>query len=234
MSDPETFRRPTRLKVGDVMTRDVVTISVDTPFKHIEQLMNEHHISALPVVDSDGAAVGMVSEADLLLRTEAGADEPGGWTHDSRERRAKGHAETAEGLMSTPLVSVPPDLPLAAAARLMRKRNVKRLPVIEDGRLIGIVSRADVLKSYLRTDSDIEADVLEGVIHASMWLDPGMFDVAVEDGVVRIRGVVDRRSDVEILTTLVLGVEGVINIDPALTYRFDDRNVAPPKELGGI
>jgi CBS domain-containing protein len=234
MSDQEPFRRPTRLKVGDVMTREVVTISTDTSFKQIEQLMNEHHISALPVVDDERNVVGLVSEADLLLRTEAGADDRGGWTHDARERRNKAHAQTAAGLMSTPVVSVAPDAPLAAAARLMRKRNVKRLPVVEDGRLVGVVSRADVLKSYLRTDAEIRSDVVEGVVHGSMWLDPSTFDVEVDDGVVRIRGEMGRRSDVEILTTLILGVEGVIDVEPTLTYRFDDRNVKPPKELGGI
>ena len=234
MSDQDAFQRPTRLQVGDAMTRDVVTVTVDIPFKQIEQLMDEHHISAIPVVDADRAVVGIVSEADLLLKTEAGGEEPGGWTSDARERRAKAHAQTAAGLMSSPAVSVAPNVPLAAAARLMRKQSVKRLPVVEDGRLVGIVSRADVLKSYLRTDAEIQSDILEGVIRASMWLDPATFEVEVDDGLVRIHGEVDRRSDVEILTTLILAVEGVIGADPALTFRFDDRDVRPPKELSGI
>jgi CBS domain-containing protein len=234
MSDPEAIRRPARLKVGDVMTRDVVTITSDTSFKQIEQLMDEHHISAVPVLNAEGALVGVVSEADLLLRTEAAADERGAWTHDARERRSKAQAQTAAGLMSTPAVSVTQDLPLAAAARLMRKRNVKRLPVVDGDRLVGIVSRADVLKSYLRTDADIRSDVIDGVVRGNMWLDPSTFEVKVDDGVVRIHGEVDRRSDVDILSTLILGVEGVIDVDPSLTYRFDDRGVAPPKELGGI
>ncbi|HVC42073.1 MAG TPA: CBS domain-containing protein [Candidatus Saccharimonadales bacterium] len=234
MSEEELFRRPTRLQVGDVMTRDVVTVSPDAAFKHIEQLMDEHHLSALPVLDAKGGVVGVVSEADLMLRTEAAAEEPGRWTHDARERRSKAHAQTAAGLMSSPAVTVPSNLPLAAAARLMRKQSVKRLPVVDSGRLVGIVSRADVLKSYLRSDAEIQSDVADGVIRGSMWLDPSTFDVKVDDGVVRLRGEVDRRSDVEILTTLTLAVEGVIGVDPTLTYRFDDRNVTPPKELGGI
>ena len=232
MSEQESFQRPARLQVGDVMTRDVVTISPDAPFKHIEQLMDEHHISALPVVDGEGGVVGVVSEADLLLRTEAAAEEPGRWTHDSRERRAKAHAQTADGLMSSPAVA--PTQPLAAAARLMRKHSVKRLPVVDGGRLVGIVSRADVLKSYLRSDADIQSDIANRVIRGSMWLDPSSFDISVDDGVVRISGEVDRRSDVEILTTLTFAVEGVIGVEPMLTYRFDDRNVMPPKELSGI
>ena len=234
MSEQESFQRPARLQVGDVMTRDVLTISLDAPFKHIEQLMDEHHISALPVVDGEGGVVGVVSEADLLLKTEAGAQEPGRWTHDSRERRSKSHAQTAAGLMSSPAVTVAPTQPLAAAARLMRKHSVKRLPVVDGGRLVGIVSRADVLKSYLRSDADIQSDIANRVIRGSMWLDPSSFDISVDDGVVRISGEVDRRSDVEILTTLTFAVEGVIGVEPMLTYRFDDRNVMPPKELSGI
>lgn len=234
MTEREAFRRPTRLKVGDVMTREVVTISPDAPFKHIEQLMHEHGISALPVVDPEGGVVGVVSEADLLLRTEAEVSEPRGLTRDARDRRTKGQARTAAGLMSTPAISVTPSMPLAAAARLMRKRSVKRLPVVEHGRLVGIVSRADVLTSYLRSDADIRSDVVEGIVRGSMWLDPSAFDVEVDDGAVRIHGEMDRRSDVEIMINLILGVDGVIDVDPALTYRFDDRKVTPPKELGGI
>ena len=92
----------------------------------------------------------------------------------------------------------------------MRKGTVKRLPVVEDGRLVGIVSRADVLKSYLRADAAILADIVEGVIKGSMWLDPTTIDVEVDDGVVRLSGAVDRRSEVEILSRLTLAVEGVV------------------------
>jgi len=112
----------------------------------------------------------------------------------------------------------------------MRKAGVKRLPVVEHGRLVGIVSRADVLKSYLRSDADILSDVVEGVIKGSMWLDPKSVDVAVEDGVVRMHGEVARRSDVEILGRLTLSVEGVIGVESSVKFRFDDRHVAPPRE----
>ena len=211
------------------MTRAVVTASPDMPFKQLEQLMAEHRISAVPVVDAEGVVLGVVSEADLLLRTEA-AGEEGGWSPGSRQRHSKAQAQTAAGLMSTPALTVEPGAPLAAAARLMRKAGVKRLPVVEHGRLVGIVSRADVLKSYLRSDADILSDIVEGVIKGSMWLDPTSVKVAVEDGVVRIRGEVDRRSDVEILGRLTLSVEGVIGVESSVTFRFDDRQVAPPRE----
>lgn len=212
------------------MTRKVVTAELDTPFKQLEVLMADHHISAVPVLDAEGKTVGVVSEADLLLRTEAAGDEPGDWSTGSRHRRAKAHAETAQGLMSSPALTIEPSAPLAAAARMMRKGGVKRLPVVEGGRLVGILSRADVLKSYLRPDADIRIAVVEGVIEGSMWLDPGSIDVVVEDGVVRMSGEVDQRSDVEILATLTLGVEGVVAVESTVTFRFDDRHVTPTTE----
>lgn len=132
--------------------------------------------------------------------------------------------------MSSPALTVDRDSPLAAAARLMRKGNVKRLPVVDGDRLVGIVSRADVLKTYLRPDADILADVVDGVIKNSMWLDPALIAVEVDDGVVRMHGKVDRRSVVEILSRLTLGVDGVIAVESSLTFDFDDRHVKPPTE----
>lgn len=235
MSKPEARRRSGRLTVADVMTHDVVTATPETHFKQLEQLMADHRISAVPVVDTEGVIVGVVSEADLLLKTEAEGGARGGWSPGSRERDSKAQAQTAGGLMSSPALTVEPVAPLAAAARLMRKGSVKRLPVVDSGRLVGIVSRADVLKSYLRSDAEILADVVEGVIKGSMWLDPQTIDVEVDDGVVRMRGEVDRRSDVEILARLTIGVEGVIGVESSVTFRFDDRHVQPPTEqrLGG-
>lgn len=235
MDSQEIPRRPSRLTVADVMTRDVITVTPETPFKQLEQLMAEHRISAVPVVDTSGVTVGVVSEADLLLRTEVDGGAGGGWSPGSRERDSKAHAQTAGGLMSSPAISVEPGALLAAAARLMRKRNVKRLPVVDGGRLVGIVSRADVLKTYLRSDADILVDIVEGVIKSSMWLDPETIEVEVDDGVVRMHGEVDRRSVVEILSRLTLAVEGVIGVESSVTFRFDDRHVKPPTEqrLGG-
>ncbi len=230
MSDQAAARRPTRLTVRRLMTPEVVTVSPDTPFKQVGELMAEHQISAVPVVDPDGVVIGLVSEADLMLKSEAAEGEAGGWSRDSRERRAKTNAQTAEGLMSSPAITVEPEASLASAARAMRKHGVKRLPVVENGTLVGILSRADVLKSYLRSDDDIRGDVIDGVVSGSMWMDPTTIDVTVEDGVVRLEGEVERCSEVDILGTLVLGVEGVVGVESKLTYRFDDRHVTAPNE----
>ncbi len=159
----------------------------------------------------------------MARHSVAGARLPG-------ERRSKSEALTAGGLMSSPPVTVEPDAPLAAAARMMRRGGVKRLPVMDHGRLVGIVTRADVLKSYLRDDAEILTDVVERVIRGSMWIDLTTLEVAVDDGVVRMRGQVERRREVEIIATLTRGVEGVMDVESSLTFRFDDRGVQPPKE----
>jgi CBS-domain-containing membrane protein len=212
------------------MTRAVVTATVDTTFKQLERLMAEGDITGMPVVDPSGTIIGVVSEADLMLRSEAGGEGLNGWSPAARERRSKSEALTAGGLMSSPAVTVELDASLAAAARLMRRAGVKRLPVMDHGGLVGIVTRADVLKSYLRDDAEILTDVVEGVIRGSMWIDPTTLEVEVDDGVVRLRGQVERRSEVEIIATLTRGVEGVMEVESLLTFRFDDRGVQPPKE----
>jgi CBS domain-containing protein len=230
MDDAVSAGRLNRLRVEDVMTHDVVTATADTTFKQIERLMVEGDITGLPVVGPTGVIIGVVSEADLMLRSEAGGETLGGWSPAARDHRSKAEALTAGGLMSSPAVTVEPDAPLAAAARLMRRGRVKRLPVVDHGRLVGIVTRADVLKSYLRADADILTDVIEGVIRGSMWIDPTTLEIEVDDGVVRMRGQVERRSEVEIIATLTRGVEGVMDVESSLTFRFDDRGVQPPKE----
>src|ERR1700680_1151107 len=149
MATDGTNWRSRRLSVEDVMTREVVTASPDTSFKQLEQLMAEHRISAMPVVDAEGVALGVVSEADLLLKTEA-AGEEGGWSPGSGQRHSKARAQTAAGLMSSPALTVEPGAPLAAAARLVRKEGGAGLPGGGHGRLGGIVRRGDVVESDLR------------------------------------------------------------------------------------
>jgi CBS domain-containing protein len=219
--------RPRRLKVGDVMTREVVTVGRDTEFKEVERRLAQHHVSALPVVDASGDVVGVVSESDLLLKLETtGAGQPTarGWAG----RRSKGSASTAEQLMTSPAITVGAGQPLAAAARLMRKHRVQQLPVVSDGRLTGMLSRGDLLTAFLRNDEEIGEDVRRGVLGRIMWLDPDQFRVSVHDGVVDIAGTVERRSDVAVLVDLVRGVEGVIDVRSEVASLLDDRNLRFP------
>src|SRR3990172_3886214 len=138
--------------VSDVMTRDVVTVDALAPFKEVVRLMQEHRVSALPVVDDDDVLVGIVSEGDLILREDPGlaGRRPFFGGRRGAPAGAKAAGKLAHELMSTPVISVSPTAALGEAARLMHRNEVKRLPVVdEEGRLVGIVCRADRLPGGL-------------------------------------------------------------------------------------
>jgi CBS domain-containing protein len=146
-------------RVRDVMTPQVLTVDEQAPFKEIVALMDECRISALPVLDEKGRVVGIVSEADLLLKEEFPEGPAGGRLlqgRRQREERAKAAGDTAVELMTAPAVTIGPDATVTEAARLLHRHGIKRLPVVDPaGPLLGIVSRADLLKVFLRADAEI-------------------------------------------------------------------------------
>jgi CBS-domain-containing membrane protein len=145
-----------RRRIRDVMTHEVVTVDEHTPFKEITQLLTDCRIGAVPVLDSEARVVGVVSEADLLLKEEYPQGPPTGWLlegHRRRATRAKATGATAVELMTAPAITIRPDASLAEAARLLHRHQIKRLPVLDPaGPLVGIVSRADLLKVFLCSD----------------------------------------------------------------------------------
>ncbi len=212
--------------VSDVMTSPAITVTPTTGFREIVRVLEEHQISAVPVVDIDGQLVGIVSEADLLLKE---ADwRPDGKLHllegrQRRRQRAKALGQAAADLMTSPVVTIEPDGSLAAAARLMHHKRVKRLPVVNaDGPLLGIVSRGDILNVYLRGDAEIKREVVEDLMLRTLWMDPRPVEVSVHDGVVTLSGEVDRHSDIPILTRMVAAIEGVVGVKEDLGFRYDD------------
>jgi CBS domain-containing protein len=148
--------------VADVMTRTVVVVAGSAPFKEVVRAMREYRVSALPVTDPDGLVMGVVSEADLMLREDPSVLESHFFEgHARREERRKAEASIARDLMTTPAVTIGPQAPIAEAARLMHERAIKRLPVIDlEGRIVGVVSRVDLLAEFLRDDGDIETEVI--------------------------------------------------------------------------
>ena len=211
--------------VSHVMTPGVVTVDALAPFKEVVRLMQEHRVSALPVVDTDGVLVGIVSEGDLILKEDP---ELGGSGHlfESRRHakdRSKAAGKSAYELMSTPVISVAPDASLGEAARKMHRAEVKRLPVVDaHGHLVGIVSRADLLRVFLREDAEIAREIREDVIRRTLWIDPATIRIVVREGVVTMRGQIERRSLLSILGRLVSSVEGVVAVDDRLSYVVDD------------
>jgi CBS-domain-containing membrane protein len=212
--------------VQDVMTREVVTVGPDTPYQEIVNILAQHGVSAVPVVDGFRRVLGVVSEADLLCKVEfSGHDaEPRFFEWGTKKsKRAKAQAGTAAELMTAPAVTVQVGSSLTAAARLLDTERVKRLPVVDDlGHLAGIVSRSDLLSIYLRPDHEIREDIVEGVLRQMLWIDPLELEVDVVDGIVTLTGNVDRKSTTEIAAYVVKSVPGVIQVVDRMTFRYDD------------
>ena len=225
---PARTRITASTTVADVMTREVVSVTPATGFKEIVRLLGEHHISAVPVVD-EGRVVGIVSEADLLLKEEGVTTR---LIHlvegpQRRARRLKAEGSTAAELMTSPAVTIFPEAHLPEAARLMDAHHVKRLPVVDGDKLVGICSRADLLRVFLSSDTEIRRQVLEGIVEGWMWLDRATVHVTVNDGVVTLRGQLERRTDAEILARLTSTLESVVRVNDELTWRLDDHHEPP-------
>ncbi len=215
--------------VNDVMTHEVVTARPDTPFKEVAALFHRNDITAIPVIDEQGRPLGMVSEADLLRKEAVLPDPegrfPGRWL-DANDR-ARAEAETAGGLMTSPAVTARPGWSVPEAARAMDKHRVKRLPVVDEvGRLVGIVSRRDLLEVFLRHDAAIRDEINHDVLGQTLWLAPGDVQVAVHDGVVTLKGRLPRRSLIPITEQLCRAVDGVVAVHHTLDWTEDDTDPA--------
>lgn len=214
-----------RRTVQDLMTRTVVVVNDSAPYKEIVRSMREFRVSALPVVDADQRLLGIVSEGDLILKEDPGQE---GEAHLLESRRRRHSREKARGLvagqlMTTPVVTVPPAASLGEAARLMHEQGVKRLPVVDPaGHVLGIVSRTDLLRVFLRDDEEIRRDIVDGVIARALWIDPATIRVDVKDGVVSLEGQLERRRLIPVLVGLVHAVEGVVGVEDHLSFMIDD------------
>lgn len=185
-------------RIAELMTREVVSVRGDAPFKEIARMLSQHQVTAVPVVDGGGRVVGVVSEGDLLRKTADQAATPGdlpavpdleAW------ERAKAEGTRAEELMSAPAVCARSDWTVAEAARLMEVQKVKRLVVVDgDDHLLGIVSRRDLLGVYLREDDDIRREIVEDVLGDTLRLEPTALAVGVRDGRVELGGRLPFRS----------------------------------------
>ncbi len=181
-----------------------------------------------------GGVVGVVTEADFLVK-EGGHDairhRRFGWllgeSGESRAQQAKLAATSAGEAMTGPPVTVEPGRSISEAARLMTQHRVNRLPVVEDGRLVGIVTRADVVRVYVRTDAELAEAVRHDVLRGILWLDPDRFSVEVHDGRVSISGRVERRSTAEMVERHVRTTPGVVDVDADIAWTTDDEDIEP-------
>ncbi|AWZ03469.1 MULTISPECIES: CBS domain-containing protein [unclassified Streptomyces] len=207
------------------MTDEVVSVVTSTSFKDVAKLLAQHDISRLPVLDDEDHVLGVVSERDLIDREAAGhplvSDAP-----DAGREEATFPSKvifTAGEIMSAPAISVRADEAAAGAARLMARRGVERLPVVDDeARLVGIVTRRDLLSLFLRPDAEIRHHVVEDILMDTMGLRPKAVTVHVVDGIVTLEGRLEAQSQIPVLIRLTGRLDGVIAVAPRLTARVDD------------
>ena len=206
--------------VNDVMSTHVIAVRKLATFKEIATRLREHHVSAFPVIDDDNKVIGVVSEADLLAKEALEGTAPGAFRRLTRPReRSQVNAVTAAGLMTSPAVTIGPGEPVSLAARRMYDKRVKRLPVTDDdGRLIGIVTRSDVLSVYSRSDVDIQREISRDLILGTFLCDPGRFTVTVEDGVVTLQGTPETAQVGRDIIDAVRHAEGVTAVRDRLSY----------------
>ncbi|MGA7911106.1 MAG: CBS domain-containing protein [Candidatus Dormiibacterota bacterium] len=210
--------------VSSVMTSPVVTVTPETTFKDAVKVLRRKRVSGLPVVDRNGQLVGIVTEADLLNKVER--REPESYVLESKRHRTdRAHAAAMDvaSAMTRDVVSVRPDFPIALAAREMHTRGIKRLPVVdESGKVVGIVSRGDLLTVFLRTDREVRAEVKRVLDEAVAKHGGQGLKVRVTSGVVELAGSFEERSRCDALVRTVTAVDGVIGVHSNITYNIDD------------
>lgn len=209
------------MKVRDVMTTKVFTATRDMPLRLTATRLLEYGISGMPVVDDD-RVLGVISETDILFKERTAPDRQGlvDWLvhYGEDPPAAKLSARTVGDAMTTPAVTIAPGKLVAEAAELMLDLRIDRLPVIEAGELVGIVTRADLVRAFTRKDEEIEREIRDEVILKSLWVNPRLVKVHVEEGCVTLEGRVDNEGVAEQIVHFVQRVPGVVAIEPRLTW----------------
>jgi CBS domain-containing protein len=216
------------MQVQDVMTTTVVTTTADTPLRDAVSTLVQSRISGMPVVSSGGEVVGVISEADVLAKERRVPDDERGaitrWLGHGPNADPKHEARTVGEAMSAPAVVVPPYVSVSVAAGRMLEHGVNRLPVVDGGgRLIGIVSRADLVRAFVRSDEAIAADAREQIEYQQALAgDNNAVGVEVSNGDVVLTGAVRRRSDAAIIPQIVRHVPGVVEVRADLSWSESD------------
>jgi CBS domain-containing protein len=216
------------MRAIDVMVRDVVTVAPDTDVGIAIRLLAEHDVSALPVVDAAGNLVGVLSEADLIHRVEIDTEKHRPWWLEAvtgastlAEEFAKSHGKRVEEIMTSGVISVSEDTPLSEIAVLSERKRIKRVPVVRDGKLVGVVSRSNLIQALAsvvggmdqhdETDRQIRLDLMSRLQQQS-WTDFGSRNVTVSDRVVHLWGLVGSAAERKALLALAEGVPGVARV----------------------
>jgi CBS domain-containing protein len=217
------------------MTRNVITVGPETPLRDVARMMADHGISAVPVVEN-GSVLGIVSEGDIVSK-ERGPSLPRGrlsrWfgRAPSAAETDRLEARIAGQAMTSPAITIDSWRTTAEAAALMLDRRVHRLPVLKDGKLVGIVSRPDLVSAFARSDEEIALDVREDVLLRSFWMTPGEVEVSVRNGEVSVTGTVESDLLAQIIPETVQRVPGVVRVKPKLAVHANDESPAYFEQL---
>jgi CBS domain-containing protein len=218
------------MKALDVMVRDVVTVRPDDTVADAVRLLAEHDVSALPVVDIDDNVVGVISEADLVHREEIGTEKHRSWWLEAMTPAstlagefAKSHGRRVEEVMSTDVVSAAEDTPLGEIATILERYRIKRVPILRGGKLVGIVSRSNLIQALASSraptaagsgadaDRKIRSELLDRLGYQD-WTDFGERNIIVNSGIVHLWGLVGSQEEHKALIALAEGVPGVVSV----------------------
>ena len=217
------------MKVTDLMNKDVIVAAPEATLKEVAWLLVEHRISGVPVVDGDREVIGVVSEADILVKEQAAEPEPRilRWLLDGVVLEPdKIEARSAQEAMTSPAITIGSEKDAYQAARLMSQCGVKRLPVVDrEGALVGIVTRSDLVKAFARSDDEV-AQEIEDMTREALLIEDERLQIRVRDGEVRLTGKLERRTDAELLARFVSRVPGVVSVRSTLRWEWDDRKAS--------
>lgn len=203
------------MKIRSVMSTAVVTVTPETTLKDAAVKLARFGISGFPVVNDAAEVLGIFSEADILAKEAGGAPRAGmlSWLLDvDAPMRAKLDARTVGDAMTAPAITIGPERTVREAAARMLSEGVNRLPVVENGALVGIVSRADLVRAFARSDEEIRREIEADVVRQTLWLDPESVAVDVTEGVATLSGELESEADVELLREFVRRVPGVVSV----------------------
>ena len=215
------------MQLRDLMTTSVVSIGADAPLKEAARRMIEAGVSGLPVTTEGGELIGVITEADFV-KTEAarrGVKRSGllGWFIDKDEIPSK-ELHVRE-VMTPDVITLPPDADHADAARLMEKSKIKRVPIVEEGRLVGVVSRRDILRAFTRPDAEILQELEDQVMRKILWIDASAVRVTCTDGNLHLAGRLETRGDAQLVAEFARRIDGVASVKDDLTWEVDNTKV---------
>lgn len=218
------------MRARELMSTPVVTVRPEMPLKAVAEQMAAHRVSGVPVVDRFGHLVGMISESDVLVKLEFGRQGSGfsGFLDRLATRfnaNPKRRARVASDLMTPRVITAGPEASLRELVHLMTAHDINRIPILEDGRVIGMVTRADIVRALARRDEAVTEEVRWRLQH-DLWIDATDLVITTHNGIVTLAGMVENRSDAVIVERWTATTDGVVGVDAQdLRYRFDDRRV---------